>query len=59
MATGKEDFIVGEMFAFVLLVAGTLIYNEIIIVPIDIFRRNTKREKALRAQDPNRETDVV
>jgi len=58
MATGKEKFIVGEMFAFVLLVAGTLIYNEIIIVPIDIFRRNTKREKALRMEE-NRETDVV
>lgn len=38
----QENFNVPELFAFFLLVGGTLMYNEIIIIPIDIFRRNTK-----------------
>lgn len=32
------------MLAFVILVLGALIYNEILVVPIDIMKRNTKKE---------------
>lgn len=48
---GKEKFIAGEMVGFVLLVAGTLVYNEIIEIPIDVFRRNTKRNIEQRAKE--------
>jgi len=44
IAMGQEDFLWGELAAFVLLVLGTLIYNEIWIVPIEFLRYNTKPE---------------
>ena len=40
---GKEKFIMGELFGFVLLVSGTLVYNEIIEIPITFLNQNTKR----------------
>lgn len=42
MAMGQETFIWGQLVGFVLLVAGTLIYNEIWIVPIDCMNRMTQ-----------------
>lgn len=48
ISIGKEKFMVGELAGFVLLATGTLIYNEILEVPIDAFRRNTKRNLAIR-----------
>jgi len=45
---GWEDFLAWELLGFVLLVIGTFIYNEIVIVPIDIMSRNTKVEIAKR-----------
>ena len=45
-----EKFYVAELFAFVILVLGTLIYNEIIILPIAIFNKNTTREMNKRAR---------
>jgi len=36
------------LIGFALLVFGTLVYNEIIILPIEIFRRNTKAELTKR-----------
>tara|TARA_B110000285_G_C14992045_1_gene546851 strand:+ start:649 stop:900 length:252 start_codon:yes stop_codon:yes gene_type:complete len=45
---GWEDFLAWELLGFVFLVAGTFIYNEIVIVPIDIMSRNTKVEIAKR-----------
>lgn len=47
---GKEKFMVGELVGFIFLVTGTLIYNEIIEVPIDSFTRNTKRNIEMRAK---------
>ena len=40
--TGSEHFLWGEMFGFVLLVIGTLVYNEIIEIPIKFMNYNTK-----------------
>ena len=42
---GKEKFIWGELLGFIFLVLGTLIYNEIIEVPIKIMRIPKKEEK--------------
>lgn len=39
---GKEKFLVGELFGFGLLVLGTLVYNEIIEIPLNFMNRNTK-----------------
>ena len=38
----------GQLFAFFLLVFGTMVYNEIIIVPIDFMRRNTTQYRLAR-----------
>lgn len=51
---GTEHFLVGELAGFVLLVLGTLVYNEIIEVPFAYMNQNTKaniekREKAANA----------
>lgn len=43
-----EPFIWQEVVGFLLLVSGTFIYNEIIIVPIGFMSRNTKVERANR-----------
>ena len=37
-----EVFHAAELVGFFMLVGGTLVYNEIIIIPIDMFSRNTK-----------------
>lgn len=42
LAAGKERFLVGELLGFVILVFGTLVYNEIIEVPIVFMNSNTK-----------------
>lgn len=41
----------GEMIGFILLATGTLIYNEIIEIPIDAFNRNTKRNIQKREKE--------
>ena len=48
LATGQENFNWLELGAFFLLVFGTMVYNEIIIVPIDIMRKNTAPFRAAR-----------
>lgn len=48
LATGQEYFNWGELFAFFLLVFGTMVYNEIIIVPIDFMRKNTAQYRLAR-----------
>jgi hypothetical protein len=55
---GKEKFSYGELVGFVLLVAGTLVYNEILEVPIDAFRRNTKRAIELREKEALKRQEV-
>ena len=54
LGLGWEDFLAWELLGFVFLVAGTFIYNEIVIVPIDIMSRNTKVEnpKTPKPQNP-------
>ena len=44
LALGNEKFNFGQMIGFILLVFGTLVYNEILILPIECLNRNTKRE---------------
>jgi hypothetical protein len=44
LSLGHEKFLWGELIGFFLLVLGTLVYNEIIIIPISIMSRNTKDE---------------
>jgi len=39
---GWEKFIWLELIGFVLLVSGTLIFNEIVVVPWEWFSKNTK-----------------
>ena len=48
LATGRELYHWGVFFGFTLLVLGTLTYNEILIVPIDLMRRNTAPYRAAR-----------
>jgi len=48
LALGKEKFIFGELFGFFLLVLGTLVYNEIIEIPLAFMYRNTKRNIKMR-----------
>jgi len=43
-----EPFIWQEVVGFLLLVGGTFIYNEIVVVPIEFMSRNTKKEIANR-----------
>mgnify|MGYP001052241424 CR=1 FL=1 len=43
-----EEFLPLEILGFILLVAGTLVYNEIVIVPIGFMKKNTKEELAKR-----------
>jgi len=51
LALGKEKFLVGELFGFALLVLGTLVYNEIIEMPINFMSKNTKRNIQKREQE--------
>ena len=46
MSLKWEKFHAWELVGFFMLVAGTLVYNEIVIVPLDIYKRNTKAERA-------------
>jgi hypothetical protein len=45
---GKEKFLWGQLLGFVILLSGTLIYNEIVEVPIYYFRKNTQHNIAIR-----------
>ena len=42
LAIGWETFYWQELIGFFLLVAGTLVYNEILILPFEYFNYNTK-----------------
>lgn len=50
LALGKEKFLIGELFGFFLLVLGTLVYNEIIEIPLAFMNRNTKSSLAKREE---------
>lgn len=58
---GEEKFKVLQLFGFILLVFGTLVYNEILVVPYFGFDQNTKAARARREKeegmlDSNRNT---
>lgn len=53
---GWEKFIWLELIGFVFLVSGTLIFNEIVIVPWEWFSKNTK---AMSGVDDNDADDMV
>ena len=42
LGLGWETFFLGQLFGFIILVSGTLIYNEILVVPIEFMNKNTK-----------------
>lgn len=44
MAVGWESFLILELVGFALLILGTLVYNEIVIIPIGCLNYWTKRE---------------
>ena len=50
LALGKEKFLAGELIGFALLVLGTLVYNEIIEIPMTFMNRNTKSSIAKREE---------
>ena len=54
LGLGWEQFLWPELVGFMLLVAGTLIYNEIYIVPIDFMSQNTKLALAAKKANEGR-----
>mmetsp|Transcript_22188 Transcript_22188/g.21987 ORF Transcript_22188/g.21987 Transcript_22188/m.21987 type:complete len:89 (-) Transcript_22188:45-311(-) len=51
---GHEKFEYLELIGFILLIAGTLVYNEIVVIPFLGFNKNTK--KAIAEREPKRES---
>ncbi len=51
LSIGHEHFLWGQAAGFVLLVVGTLVYNEIVEVPISFMNKNTKENIAKREQE--------
>ena len=56
LAMGSEKFLIGELFGFFLLVLGTLVYNEIIEIPM--LNQNTKRNLLLKQQQEKADTEA-
>lgn len=52
-----EHFKVLQLFGFILLVIGTLVYNEIVIVPFLGFDKNTK--EAIKRRENNETTGLL
>ena len=48
MAMGKETFKWLELVGFILLISGTFVYNEIVIMPCGFMKNNTKDEMKKR-----------
>jgi hypothetical protein len=48
---GKEKFDWLQLIGFILLVIGTLVYNEIVVVPFFGFDQNTKAARAQREKE--------
>jgi hypothetical protein len=51
LITGAEHFDPLQLLGFILLVAGTLVYNEIVVVPWFGFDQNTKAARAKREKE--------
>lgn len=50
LALGKEKFLAGQLAGFAILLFGTLVYNEIVEVPIGFMNYYTKANIELREQ---------
>lgn len=50
LISGGEKWNWGQAFAFALLVLGTMVYNEIWVVPISFMSQNTKKARMERAK---------
>jgi len=42
---GTENFLVGELIGYLFVILGTLLYSEIIEVPIECMNKNTKKNR--------------
>ena len=51
MILGKESFDPLQLLGFVVLVSGTLVYNEIVTLPCIVLNRNTKAKRAAREKE--------
>ena len=51
---GHEEFIWLELIGFIFIICGTLIYNEMVVIPLFGFNLNTK--KAIKARKSNEES---
>ena len=57
----KEKFSVFELIGFIILVTGTLIYNEVVILPflgLNLYTKKALEEKNVENIEINNETDV-
>jgi len=52
---GKEKFLAGQLFGFATLLFGTLVYNEIIEIPIEYLNYNTVANIEFRESKRNEE----
>jgi len=50
LINGGENFLFGELIGYIFVILGTLIYNEIIEIPIDCFRKNTKKNREIQKE---------
>lgn len=57
LSLGKEKFLVGELVGFFLLVLGTLVYNEIIEIPL--MNYNTKSNIAKREEEEKNKLSIL
>lgn len=50
LAVGTEKFIWPQLIGYLLLLLGALVYNEILVIPVEIMRKNTELEIQKREQ---------
>lgn len=51
LGVGWEDFLPWQLVGFFFLVMGTLVYNEIIVIPVGFMMNMTKREIKKREKE--------
>ena len=50
LINGREKFLFGELIGYLLVILGTLIYNEIIEIPIGCMKKNTYKNRAIKKE---------
>ena len=58
LCLGKEKFLAGQLVGFAILLFGTLVYNEIIEVPLNFMNYNTVRNIELRKEETKALTNI-